>query len=142
VATVRKPAGLEVKGAKLWRDVNTLTTLHGAELVLLEEACRIADRLDRLDRLIADPDAGWLKFKVNEDGSEITVTIDGMLAEARQQANVLKQMIAALRLPEGSAGARPQNRGGARGAYTPGGKTSTRKLASVTALQRAASRTG
>jgi 23S rRNA maturation mini-RNase III len=38
--------------------------------------------------------------------------------EARQQANILKQLIAALRLPDEATGKRPQHRG-ARGSYAP-----------------------
>ena len=53
------------------------------------------------------------------DTRNIVLTVDGALSEARQQANVLKQLLAALRLPD-QDGVRPQQRGGARGAYSKG----------------------
>jgi hypothetical protein len=45
------------------------------------------------------------------------MTVDGVLSEARQQQNVLKQLLVSLRLPDAGTGARPQYRG-ARGAYS------------------------
>lgn len=119
MTTLRAPSGLASKGRKLWREVTDAHDLAAPELVLLEEACRIADRLDRLDAILADDDAAWLRTRLSDDGMQITVTVDGAMSEARQQANVLKQLIAALRLPDEATGKRPQQRGGARGAYSP-----------------------
>ena len=67
------------------------------ELVLLEEACRIADRLDRLDGVLSGRD--FLRVGQDEDGDYV-LRVDSALSEARQQANVLKQLVAALRLPD------------------------------------------
>lgn len=133
MAAARVPSGLGTKGRRLWRELRELHEFDPAELVLLEEACRIADRLDRLDALLSGDVEVWLRFRVNDAGDEVTVVIDSALSEARQQANVLKQIIASLRLPDEKTGKRPQQRGGARGSYTPSGK----KGATVTALERA-----
>lgn len=140
MAAARTPTGLDTKGRKLWRDLTAAASFNPAELVLLEEACRIADRLDRLDALIRGEDDAWMRFRpMNEDGTEITVTIDSALTEARQQANVMKQIIAALRVPESDSGTgtvkRPQARP-QRGAYAPTGKVAS----NVTAIERAAAR--
>jgi hypothetical protein len=68
----------------------------------------------------------------------VRVVVDGALAEARQQANQLKQLVAALRLPDEVSGKRPQQRGGARGAYQSNGTGS----GSVSSLDRARARSG
>jgi hypothetical protein len=101
-----------------------------AERELLLEACRIADRLDQLDGVVRGKGIeGLLHLRRMDDEGDITLTVDGVLAEARQQANIMKQLVAALRVPD-EAGKRPQHRG-ARGAYSP------RAGGSVTALDRA-----
>lgn len=133
MTTERAPSGLAAKGRRLWRELTELHDFGPAERVIVEEACRIADRLDRLDALITGKKDAWLRFRSSEDGTEVTVTIDQALSEARQQANQLKQLIAALRLPDEQSGKRPQQRGGARGAYRSTGKGA----GTVTALELA-----
>lgn len=93
------PKGLSARGRRLWQEINEGHELDPMQKVLLEEACRSADRLDMLDGMV-------------REGNEAA------LAEARQQQNVFKQLLASLRLPDAS-GARPQQRGGARGSYSP-----------------------
>lgn len=134
MAVPRSPAGLAVKGRRLWRELCELHEFEPAERVLLEEACRIADRLDRLDALLVGSADAWLRFQVSEDGAEVRVVVNGALSEARQQANVLKQIVAALRLPDEASGKRPQQRGGARGAYQSSGKAAP--AGKVTALDK------
>ncbi|WP_162829949.1 hypothetical protein [Amycolatopsis palatopharyngis] len=62
---------------------------------LLLEACRIADRLDRLDRQLYGGD--WLTFDADNDSGQVTVVVDRVLAESRQQALAFKQIVAELR---------------------------------------------
>lgn len=84
------------RGSRLWRDA-ALPALSPAELVLLEEACRIADRLDRLDAFLCGRQDAWLRFHArNEDGSVVRVVVDRALAEARQQADTLRGIVADL----------------------------------------------
>lgn len=71
--------------------------LDASKRVLLEEACRIADRLDKLDALLVGDAAAWFRFSVDESGTEVTVIVDKVLSEARQQAVALKQLISELR---------------------------------------------
>ena len=93
------------RGQRLHDDITEAHDLDPAQRILLEEACRIADRLDSLDARIASGD-------------------DAALTEARQQQNVMKQLLVSLRLPD-AAGKRPQLRS-ARGAYNkPSGKVSS-----------------
>lgn len=69
--------------------------------MLVVEACRIMDRLDQIDAIITNK-AEWVQlmhFRVqNGDAQEVTVTIDGVLAEARQQSTALKGILAQLGL--------------------------------------------
>jgi hypothetical protein len=88
------PETLSTGGAALWEGVTEMHDLDPAQQVMLLEACRAKDRLDRLHR-------------------------EPMTAELHNStASLLKQLIAALRLPD-EHGRRPQRRGSARGAYRP-----------------------
>lgn len=108
------PEGLETRGRRLWAAVLELHDLGPAEVVLLEEACRLTDRLDRLDRVLIGK-AEMLRAVTNDEG-DVRLVVDSALSEARQQANVLKQLLTSLRLPDDVTGKRPQRRA-ARGAY-------------------------
>ena len=136
--TMRKPAGLGVGGSALWRDVAGKYELDAAQTVQLTEACRMKDRLDKLDELLRGDVACWSTILFDLDGTPVSLRIDGALAQANTTANTMKQLLAAMRLPDEATGKRPQARGGARGAYgaqTPGGKDET-------AASRAVSRWG
>ena len=64
------------------------------------EACRIIDRLAELDGIISGR-TEWIQlmhFRVNTDPQQVTVTIDGVLSEARQQAAALDRLLARLGL--------------------------------------------
>lgn len=113
------------RGQKLWDDLTEAHDLDPSQRVVLEEACRCADRLDQLDDIIAGKGVLALmhfRHMVDHDTDEqrtIVMTVDGALSEARQQQNVLKQLLVALRLPDATSGKKPQARG-ARGAYQAG----------------------
>ncbi|MFC6017225.1 hypothetical protein ACFP2T_13535 [Plantactinospora solaniradicis] len=96
--TVTAPI-LGVRGRRLWRQFTADgSELRPAEQVLLEEACRLADRLDRLDAMLRGDEDAWARFhSLNEDGSIVQVVINNLLSEARQQQSVLKQLLAELR---------------------------------------------
>lgn len=80
------------------------------EEFLLVEACRCADRLERL----AEMSATAPLVVQNSRGDEV---MNPSLVEARQQAVTLTRLLASLRLPSGEEAGRPQRRGAARGAY-------------------------
>lgn len=67
-------------------------------LVLLEEACRTADRLDKLDELLRGDADVWCRLVHDLRTEDYELRIDSALIEARQQANALRQLIAALPL--------------------------------------------
>jgi hypothetical protein len=97
------------RGQRLWGEL-TKVPPEPAARVLIEEACRIADRLDRLDGILTGSDAEWMRFKVDDDG-EVTVYIGAPLAEARQQATALKAILAELRQAAGRGAAKPAGEG-------------------------------
>jgi hypothetical protein len=55
-ARSRPPAGLDAAGRSFWRSVLATYELSPVELVLLGQACRVVDLLDRADRELADAD--------------------------------------------------------------------------------------
>lgn len=105
--TVRTPVGLNAGGRSLWRAITVAHDLDAAQLVQLTEACRAKDRLDGLDEVLrGDPDV-WCRFKLDEDSGEHVLKIDAALAHANTTANLMKQLLAALRLPDEQTGRRP-----------------------------------
>lgn len=131
-----KPVGLGDGGSRLWDDLTDAHDLDPAQLVQLEEACRLKDRLDQLDRILRGDGDVWVAITEDRQG-DLSLKVDGVLVEARQQATVFKQMLAALRLPDGATGKRPQRRGGGRGAYAKSGNG-----AKVSSLEAARQRAG
>ena len=73
-----------------------------AEALLLE-ACRIADRLERLDTFLRGDDREWFELEQKYKGANATIVVDEALAEARQQANTFRQIIITLGLGKVSA---------------------------------------
>lgn len=82
------------------------------------EACRAKDRCDALDEVCRSEPA----MLMTDKGLPIA---HPAWVEARQQANILKQLVAALRLPDEATGKRPQQRT-ARGAYKANGSARER----------------
>jgi hypothetical protein len=79
-------------GAQLWRDLED--SVPKTHRPLLREACRIVDRLDRMDRILARKQ-DWLRVNTMDFGENVKVkiTMDGVLAEARQQAATVHALI-------------------------------------------------
>lgn len=96
-----EPEGVTLgpSGQQLWAAMTDGATLPPMQAVLLLESCRIADRLDKLDAQLRGED--WLRFEVDESGTEVTVIVDRVLSEARQQASALKAIVAELRQTTG-----------------------------------------
>jgi hypothetical protein len=104
------PSGLSTAGRALWRSVVADFDLDQHERLLLREACRTADRLDRLAGESARADV----TARNRFGE---IVIHPAQVEARQQSLALARLLASLRLPAGEEDGRPQRRGAARGSY-------------------------
>jgi hypothetical protein len=71
-------------------------------VVLVEEICRTADRLDRLDAIVNGRDRAWLTLEVDDVG-EVTVVVDKVLGEARQQQTTFKALLSELRAMRGAS---------------------------------------
>lgn len=109
-------ATLTPRGATLWRDMRG-DSLAPELRVLLEEACRIADRLDKLNELLEGDAQSWVALVEDRgDPERQYVVIDRPMAEARQHATVLKQLVAEIRAA-GAGGKVPE-----RPAAKPGGE--------------------
>lgn len=106
------PHDLRERGLAFWSEVTDSVDLDPSGLVLLGEACRIIDRLDRLSSALNGGGRDWLKLAdeievVNKrfgEGKNISVkvAVDGLLSEARQQQLALKAVLAQIGLGKSS----------------------------------------
>ena len=87
------------------------------QLVQLEEACRAKDRLDKLDSILVGDVDVWARLSHRTRTDDYELVMDDALKQANATANLMKQLLAAMRLAD-STGKRPQRRG-ARGAQAP-----------------------
>jgi cyanate lyase len=104
-------------GATLWCEITGTHELDAAQLVQLTEACRAKDRLDKLDLVLRGDVEAWMSTQA--------------LNQANATANLMKQLLAAMRLPD-EAGRKPQRRS-ARGVQAPSVPSGSR----VSSLDRA-----
>ncbi len=126
-SSVRAPSGLGAGGKSLWRSITEAHELDAMQMVQLEEACRAKDRLDKLDQLLRGDVDMWAQLTHRTLTEDYELKIDDALGKANTTANLMKQLLAALRLPDQATGKRPQFRGprGAQRPSTPGGKVSS-----------------
>jgi hypothetical protein len=118
----KTPTGLAAGGRALWQAITDDHDLDAAQLVQLTEACRAKDRLDKLDDILRGDVDTWAELMQARGAEEniLEVRITGPLMKANETANLMKMLLAALRLPDEKTGKRPQQRS-ARGAYSTGG---------------------
>lgn len=90
-----RPVRLGFRGTRLWEEERG-DTLIGVRRAVLEEACRLADRLDRLDAIVNGRDRAWLTLELDTEG-QLVLSVDKLLSETRQQQLALKQLAAELR---------------------------------------------
>lgn len=83
-------------GRRLWAELVDATP--PGSVPLLREACRIADRLDRMEGIL-NGRRDWIRITTLDLGENVKVriTLDGVLAEARQQATALLALLKELR---------------------------------------------
>jgi len=97
------------RGDRLYAALVTATSPDAVK-VMAEEAGRIADRLDELDKIIAGKGVlRLMQFRLHDsfdsDGDRhctVKVSFDNVLAEARQQASALRQILVALGVEKAS----------------------------------------
>lgn len=129
MAALSAPEGLASGGVTLWEGVTSGHELDVTQQMQLLEACRAKDRLDKLDELLRGDVDVWARLTHRTQTDDYELKIDAALAQANATANLMKQLLAALRLPDEASGKRPQQRS-ARGAYQPkqpGGRASARE---------------
>ena len=112
----KRPAGLGARGSRLWREMTAAGSLTPAHLVLLEEACRLADRLDWLNSIISRACSPGKADDGDEQGE--SPAIGPLLAEARQQQTALRGLVAEIRQAQkgsGQASEKPAAKAGGSG---------------------------
>lgn len=129
------PEGLAPGGLALWSSITANHDLDPVQLVQLTEACRQKDRLDEMDRIIHGKGVlNLMQFRVGDifdvdSDRKVTVSVkfDAIIDRANTTANAMKQLLAALRLPDLQTGKKPQFRGprGSQMPTVPGGKVSS-----------------
>lgn len=124
-------------GRRLWLAIcEEHDDLDPMQLVQLEEACRAKDRLDKLDGLLRGDIDSWATLIHDLRTEDYELKITGALVQANATANVMKQLLAAMRLADAATGKRPQYRG-PRGVQAP---TVAGGAAKVSSLDRARNR--
>lgn len=100
------PPDLDARGRWLWAQLTAGDPPPPEQQVLIAEACRIADRLDRLDALLRADEDTWARLQVPDnaaDTGEVRLVVNAALGEARQQALALKGLAAELRAAKATA---------------------------------------
>lgn len=105
------PDELASSGRALWTAIAGPYELEQHELSILLSACRIVDKLDRLEEELSTADSLVVEARTGP-------VAHPALVESRQQSLTLSRLVAALRVPLGEEDERrPQRRGGARKPY-------------------------
>jgi len=107
----RTPKGVGPQGKRLWAEVLGEHELTQSELAILTAACRC---ITVLERIADELESSSALTSTTTSGSVVS---SPLIVEQRQQSATLTRLIASLRLPDDDSDARPQRRGGARGAY-------------------------
>ncbi|ATN93975.1 terminase small subunit [Mycobacterium phage Kumao] len=79
------------------------TTLDAAGYVILGEACRTADIIDRLNGALHNRHQEWIKLAeeaehLSDGTSRVQIVVNPLLGEIRQQRLALRQLLAQLKL--------------------------------------------
>jgi len=91
-ARPKAPAGLDRAGRSLWRRLTEELEFEPRELAVLEQACRQADAIAALDRVIKDRG-------IEVRGSKGQPRLNPAVAEARQARMALARLLDTLDLP-------------------------------------------
>lgn len=97
------PERLGRSGLTLWEGLSTVRLFNPAELVVLVELCRMADRLDRFDAVLSGEVDAWLRLTHRLQTEDYELVVDDAAAEARQLAATFERLAASLKLPEAKA---------------------------------------
>lgn len=89
------PDWLRARGLELWIEVTQAHDLNTSALMLLGEACRTADRLERLAGALASRSTMWFELGDIDQATElgVPIVVNGMIGEARQLQTTLRQTL-------------------------------------------------
>lgn len=100
------PEGLGPRGRSMWAQMTENRKSDAAWLMLLHEACRMLDRMDKMDRLLSGDIESWARIELPDlDGKPCILIFDDALAESRQYANTFRQILVTLKVGMSEAGA-------------------------------------
>lgn len=86
---------LKERGRAMWTSFGG-PGLPPGKAALLLEACRMADGLDKLDAILGGRKREWVKI-LPDDMGEVTLIVDGLLTERRQQQVAFAQLVDKMR---------------------------------------------
>ncbi|QPX62236.1 terminase small subunit [Gordonia phage Pickett] len=86
----------EAAGSALWADLADEADPYSL-LVMVIEACRLADRLAKFDLLLRGDIDTWARLTHRTLTDDYELKIDSAAAEARQTAGALRQILAEIR---------------------------------------------
>lgn len=86
----------EAAGSALWADLAEESDPYSL-LVMVIEACRLADRLAKFDLLLRGDIDTWARLTHRTLTDDYELKIDSAAAEARQTAGALRQILAEIR---------------------------------------------
>lgn len=105
VVSRANPHKLDARGLRLWKSIATGQKLSEIEQQNLVEACRIADRLEKLDELVRGDEDAWFRLKLpRTDERVIEILINDPMKEARMHAAALRQLLAPFEVAKSDEG--------------------------------------
>lgn len=101
--SMQPPSGLESRGLELWEAATAASEFDAAGLVLLGEACRTADIIERLSAALRAGSQEWVRLSEEAEETapgvaKIQIVVNPLLGEVRQQRIALRTMLAHLKL--------------------------------------------
>lgn len=97
------PSRLGARGQALW-DQMTKVVPAAERAVLIGEACRLADRMEKLDLLLCGDIDTWAALVHDLRTEDYELKINSAAVEARQCANAYRQILAQLETGSVTAG--------------------------------------
>lgn len=100
---MQPPKGLESRGRELWDAATAASEFDAAGLLLLGEACRTADIIERLSAALRSSSQEWVRLSeeaemLADGAAKIQIVVNPLLGEVRQQRIALRTMLAHLKL--------------------------------------------
>ena len=105
MATSRKKLGPSRSDTLRDEVIEAKPDLNPGDRVLLDEACRLVDRLDRFEALLAGEAESWATIRDFDYDRHSELVVSSLVSESRQHTSELRQIVKALGLGESSAAA-------------------------------------